>query len=429
MAADIAVLTVAEVVVSITPDIAVLAVAGVVVLIAVVVAVVLLIKGDPKRAPRAKSAPKPAARPARAQSPTRATRPPAPNAISAEPVPATKVEPPGAKSTDAVAAKVDLPREKEALPPVPTAPPPDSRKQEPAGSSPAPLVPNSSAVQKVGHYWSALPLAGRIAVVAAPVVAILVGVVVAVVPSGGSGGTSTGSGSTGSIDDWVASVCQSGSHGSLAEDPMICNGHPERGGFKTLIFVYQFSSEADMRAHRERWSRPYSYATCTSSDGVAVFVADVSGFGSNSSAVELTAQSLQPLKEFGCTINQAGSAQPSATAQPTTSYQPAPMTPSPPQAGTGSTTGQSPTGGACGGDVNGDGLCPNEQQYVDDLRTYDLKPTRSLREFVDLGWGVCQMLRTKSNADVIDELHQQGNLSRQQLQIIINIAQDRLCHP
>jgi hypothetical protein len=267
MAADIAVLTVAEVEVSITPDIAVLAVAGVVVLIAVVVAVVLLIKGDPKPAPRTStpraqmaapiSSSRPGAPPppkrapsrnaafrpggrakviasgdshhgqvgtidplygdddkyvflkfpgdsetyafrpnevsaiqaqaqrAAVKSPTPATRSPAPNAISAKPVPATKVEPPGAKSTDAVAAKVDLPREK-ALTPVPTAPPPDSGNQEPTGSSPAPPAPVNNAVQKVGHYWSTLPLAGQIGIIAASVVAILVGVGVAVVPSGDS---------------------------------------------------------------------------------------------------------------------------------------------------------------------------------------------------------------------------------------------------
>lgn len=74
-------------------------------------------------------------------------------------------------------------------------------------------------------------------------------------------------------------------------------------------------------------------------------------------------------------------------------------------------------------------IAPNEQKFVNDLATYDLRPTRTVREFVDLGWGVCRMLETKSNGTIIEELYQQGNLSRQQLQILINISQNRLCHP
>lgn len=74
-------------------------------------------------------------------------------------------------------------------------------------------------------------------------------------------------------------------------------------------------------------------------------------------------------------------------------------------------------------------IAPNEAKFVTDLATYDLRPTRTVREFVDVGWGVCRMLETKSNGAVIDELYQQGNLSRQQLQIIINISQNRLCRP
>lgn len=74
-------------------------------------------------------------------------------------------------------------------------------------------------------------------------------------------------------------------------------------------------------------------------------------------------------------------------------------------------------------------IAANEQKFVDDLATYDLRPTRTVREFVNMGWGVCRMLETKSNGAIIDELYQQGYLSRQQLQIIINISQNRLCPP
>ncbi|MBY0288615.1 MAG: DUF732 domain-containing protein [Mycobacteriaceae bacterium] len=74
-------------------------------------------------------------------------------------------------------------------------------------------------------------------------------------------------------------------------------------------------------------------------------------------------------------------------------------------------------------------IAPNEQKFVDDLATYNLRPTRTVREFVDVGWGVCRMLETKSNGTIIDELYQQGHLSRQELQILINIAQNRLCPP
>ncbi|WP_445170589.1 DUF732 domain-containing protein [Mycolicibacterium sp. Dal123E01] len=74
-------------------------------------------------------------------------------------------------------------------------------------------------------------------------------------------------------------------------------------------------------------------------------------------------------------------------------------------------------------------VAPNEQKFVSDLAAYDLRPTRTVREFVNLGWGICRMLQTKSNGAVIDDLYQQGNLSRQQLQILINVSQNRLCPP
>lgn len=74
-------------------------------------------------------------------------------------------------------------------------------------------------------------------------------------------------------------------------------------------------------------------------------------------------------------------------------------------------------------------LTPYEQKYVADLAVYGLRPTRTVREFVDIGWGVCRMLETKSNDEIIEELFQQGHLTRQQLQVIINIAQNRLCPP
>jgi hypothetical protein len=96
----------------------------------------------------------------------------------------------------------------------------------------------------------------------------------------------------------------------------------------TLLFISQFRSEGEMRVHPELWNGRYSYASCTSGNGgVAVFVSDVSGIGSNNLAIQLTGQSLQPLTAFGCTITEATPNQSAPTAQRTSLPQPAPLTP------------------------------------------------------------------------------------------------------
>lgn len=147
--------------------------------------------------------------------------------------------------------------------------------------------------------------------------------------SGSSGSSGTGSGSstsTGSFADLVDSVCQNGSYQSLDEDPVMCSGPLEGGGFRSQLFVYRYSSQADMRAHPKELNSGYSYAICTSGDGsVTAFVADVSGIGSNSTAADLAARSLQPLTEFGCTITQTTPGRASQTSQPRS--QPVPLNP------------------------------------------------------------------------------------------------------
>lgn len=134
--------------------------------------------------------------------------------------------------------------------------------------------------------------------------------------------------STGTMDDWIASVCRFQRYaGDLPVPRWICKGFPE-GEFGTLLFVSRFSSQAEMLAHPEQWSGRYSYASCTSGDGsVTVFVSDVSGIGSKGAAVQLTGQSLQPLTEFGCIITEANPYQSPPAAQRTSQPQPAPLTP------------------------------------------------------------------------------------------------------
>lgn len=137
--------------------------------------------------------------------------------------------------------------------------------------------------------------------------------------------------STGTMDDWTTSVCKLGRYRGMGEFPVphwICNGNPVGGGFGTLLFIFQFRSEGDMRVHPELWSGRYSYASCASGNGgLVVFVSDVSGIGSNDLAIQLTSQSLQPLTEFGCTITAATPNQSAPTVRKTSLPQPAPLTP------------------------------------------------------------------------------------------------------
>lgn len=54
---------------------------------------------------------------------------------------------------------------------------------------------------------------------------------------------------------------------------------------------------------------------------------------------------------------------------------------------------------------------------------------RRRQKFVDVGWDICDMLVHKPNGAIMDELYQQGKLHRTQIQVLINIAQNRLCRP
>ncbi len=190
----------------------------------------------------------------------------------------------------------------------------------------------------------------------------------------------------------------------------------ERGGFRGQITAYEYESEAEMQSERKTWAVGFGYAICRGTDGsVAVFSADVSGIGSRVDANYVAAQAIQPLEQFGCDITPPAAASMPRQA-PTSSPRPSSTVAAPP----------APTQ-TCQGAT--EVLCPAEQRYVQDLRGYDLRPTRTLREFVNVGWGICGELTTKSNGAILDELAAQGQLTRTQIQILINIAQNRLCPP
>ncbi len=71
-----------------------------------------------------------------------------------------------------------------------------------------------------------------------------------------------------------------------------------------------------------------------------------------------------------------------------------------------------------------------EQKYVNDLvKTYGFKTkTGSVQDIVKVGWAICKGLESMSNDEVISALYEQTDyLSPQELQIIVNVAQNRLC--
>ncbi|MGV0874448.1 hypothetical protein [Mycolicibacterium sp. XJ879] len=111
--------------------------------------------------------------------------------------------------------------------------------------------------------------------------------------------------SIGSMNDWVRSVCSVGFTKAF-EYPVPqwgCRGYPEGGGFSTHFFIFQFTSQSQMRAYPQYLTGRYSYASCTAGDGsITVFVSDVSGFGNKEVATRLTDQALQPLTEYRCSI-------------------------------------------------------------------------------------------------------------------------------
>ncbi len=221
---------------------------------------------------------------------------------------------------------------------------------------------------------------------------------------------------TGTFNDWLNAVCLPGTYDPSMRDPIMCSTvRGERGGFRGQISAYEYESEAEMQPERKTWAVGFGYAICKGADGsIAVFSADVSGIGSAGDANYVAAQAIQPLAQFGCAITPPAAA--STSQQTPTSPQPSSTVVAPPAA-TQTCNGATET------------LCLAEQRYVQDLRGYDLRPTRTLREFVNVGWGICRMLTTKSNGAILDELSAQGQLTRTQIQILINIAQNRLCPP
>lgn len=117
---------------------------------------------------------------------------------------------------------------------------------------------------------------------------------------------------TGTIDDWLSAVCQPGSYGQSSYSPVICNGYgAERDGFRSMIFFNMYTSQADMQADRVMWNGEFGHAVCAGSGRrIAAVKPDVSGVGSRSDAITVAADSLQPLKKFGCTINGPSAATP-----------------------------------------------------------------------------------------------------------------------
>jgi hypothetical protein len=134
---------------------------------------------------------------------------------------------------------------------------------------------------------------------------------------------------TGSMDDWGAAVCKYGRYRQYSLIPVptwMCSGNPGGGGFTTLLFIFEFRDQSEMRAHPEDWGHRYSYASCSSDDGrITVFVSDVSGVGSKGEAAQLTNESIQPLTRFGCTITQNDPYQSPSTPEQIPQPQPPPQ--------------------------------------------------------------------------------------------------------
>jgi hypothetical protein len=134
------------------------------------------------------------------------------------------------------------------------------------------------------------------------------------------------------MDDWVAAVCRPGGYDPTKTNPLICFGNHESGGFRGELFAYQFVSPAEMQANRGRWDSGYPYATCASADGgVAAFISDVSGIGSQSTATDIAERDLEPLTKYGCTITHSTPHQSPLPSQ-NSQVQAAPRTPEPTQA-------------------------------------------------------------------------------------------------
>ncbi len=139
--------------------------------------------------------------------------------------------------------------------------------------------------------------------------------------------------STGSVDNWVAAVCQSDNYQrTISNTVIMCNGDlAESGGFRSQIMVFEYASQSDMEAKRKMWDGEFGYATCTdtASDLIVVFKPEVSGIGSRSAAAQIAERSLQPLAEFKCSIRSSGSSSQVVPENPSPRPQaPAPSTPS-----------------------------------------------------------------------------------------------------
>lgn len=236
---------------------------------------------------------------------------------------------------------------------------------------------------------------------------------------------------TGTFDDWFHAVCMPGTFDASMRDPIMCSTvRGERGGFRGQVSAYEYESEAEMQSERKTWAVGFGYAICKGADGsVAVFSADVSGIGSSADANYVAAQAIEPLAKFGCVITMATASSP-AQSPPASSTRPSSTiaAPTPHQTATDASPVPAATTQICRGTT--EAICPAEQRYAEDLRGYGLwPPTRTLREFVNVGWGICGKLTTKSAGAVLEELFAQGHLTRTQIQILINIAQNRLCPP
>ena len=156
---------------------------------------------------------------------------------------------------------------------------------------------------------------------------------------------------SGGFEDWMAAACNDGRYrqtGSPSSARWMCRGTTYGAGFSTLMFITQYQSDAQMRAAIKASNNEFGRATCESEDGsVIVFVADVSGFGSEGDAVRLTTRALEPLDRFGCVILRPSAAPGTSHDQTTTSQQlpPAiPVQPAPTTPGADAWAFQSPTG-------------------------------------------------------------------------------------
>lgn len=188
--------------------------------------------------------------------------------------------------------------------------------------------------------WRRLSTSGRVAAFAIPAVVIaiaIVGISYSRTASRSQNSNEYGH-STGSVDNWVAAVCQSDNFQRTISNPVImCNGDlAESGGFRSQIMVFEYASQSDMQAMRKMWDGEFGNATCadTASDLIVVFKPEVSGIGSRSAAADIAERSLQPLAEFGCSIRSSGSPLPFVPETPSPRPQaPAPSTPSVPTGG------------------------------------------------------------------------------------------------